>query len=1532
MKQTILLIGILLISLTSFGQSAESNALFSEGVDLYKQGKYKTAIERFTRCQALDDVEMDSLDMRKEYTKEWIAHCYYKLSDIKKAKSIGVQDYDIEPIDRGLTAKTDSIFDLANSIAANGNLSYAIQKMKEGMEMEKKALGEECYAVANSHASLSYLYANTGDMTTAFREIEIAKEMYKSLKLENTYRYGALLISEAYLYMMEGEKETYMKIGLEALSKLTKDGNAYYSELISLYNLLAVGESTPPTAKCEEYVLKLSAELDKIRDDEVYAYADYIINCCKGLMTFKYTDKALALANKGIEFIEKNTLPNGNDNFYIAMLYQRSQIYLATNRLDDSLEEVKRIISICENTLFFNRNYLDEIYLTLADIYKNKNNPTLELESAKEAYLRASIRQDDRRIVKAAAKSYMAGANSMLENNKEAIADIKDCLRLYEDLNLKETNYYAGGLSLKAEIEEDIDPEQAIADYKLSASLYKQQIPVEYDQLVSVKLGLYRIYKNMQNDEEANREMSEIEDICKDQTIPSYVKDKILAIVYNTQGDYEIMSQPGKAITYYEKAKAIVGNDSPLWLNYETKIAKGLARIGNYKDAVTRINYVLNILKDQPNMQIQYANTLASASSIYASMGDIVMMKKYNTESISLIKSIYGENSKSYAQYLSSLAYNMIGLGMYVEAQSICKEAECKMLIHYKEVDIEMISLYNGIMNMENRLGNIDKAIEYGEKARSLAEGKDYMRLILSETLSNLSNCYKDKSQYNDAMDLLKEAMALSENDGSRFNRNCAAIFGQMAMLSQEMGNYADQSTYNECMYEIMKRITDKSDPQYIIVLYQEVNKELKNRNFENAENLLNEVIESCEKSFGKYNTYTLQAKSCLAYLMLDQNNYKEGIKELEEIYDAQLKQNKFQDLNIMNTLAASYGANKQYKEQQKIAEKMLDVVRSKYGKGSQQEGNAYLYMSAAQYGLGNTKKSAEYASKACNICRNTVLSNFLFMTKTERANLWNSVSNYFMVELPTICAATTEHNEYTEVTYNAALLSKGLLLQAETNISDLIYNSDNENLKTEYTHFLSTKELYNKATSAYSTEDDLDERFNNLEKIDSLSNEVVTLEHKLMRDLNRELGSYTSTLSTTWTDIRTSLRETDMAIEFMKATFSPDSTRYYALVVTKESKKPIYIDLISERNLNDYHNFKMLSDEELREFTEALWRPILSQFPSVRNIYFTPCGELYNMPIESISQIDERYNSENGYQFSRLSSTRELTAQYKDASKNTISLYGNVQYDASSEELIENDKKYEGKTRSSYYTEIPEDADERGSIVLNSLPGTEIEIDSIRKIVDKSDKLELSAEPYKGIAASEAAIKSMSGEGNRVLHIATHGFYVPAAKVAGSKYLQSVYSIEDKDGISTYESPEDAAMLRCGLYMAGAKNSLKGDKNIGMDDGILNAREISMLNLKGLDLAVLSACETGIGDVSGEGVFGLQRGFKKAGTHSILMSLWKVDDDATAFLMREFYSRWLSGQSKSESLEYAKTQVRRQAKWSSLRYWGAFVLLDGIE
>jgi CHAT domain-containing protein len=220
----------------------------------------------------------------------------------------------------------------------------------------------------------------------------------------------------------------------------------------------------------------------------------------------------------------------------------------------------------------------------------------------------------------------------------------------------------------------------------------------------------------------------------------------------------------------------------------------------------------------------------------------------------------------------------------------------------------------------------------------------------------------------------------------------------------------------------------------------------------------------------------------------------------------------------------------------------------------------------------------------------------------------------------------------------------------------------------------------------------------------------------------------------------------------------------------------------------------------------------------------------------------------------------------------------------------------------------------DRGGLTFRSLPGTAREGQAISTLLRGEG-----ARVLTGMQATEANLKRVHGP--RILHLATHGFFLkdqqPAIALGGFGSARIAGATNDASVV--IENP----LLRSGLALAGANQRRSG---MG-EDGILTALEMARLDLRGTELVVLSACETGIGDArNGAGITGLRRGLLLAGARTQITSLWKVADEATTDLMVSFYRNLVSGAGRAAALQRAQRSLLARTEYAHPYYWASFV------
>ena len=534
----------------------------------------------------------------------------------------------------------------------------------------------------------------------------------------------------------------------------------------------------------------------------------------------------------------------------------------------------------------------------------------------------------------------------------------------------------------------------------------------------------------------------------------------------------------------------------------------------------------------------------------------------------------------------------------------------------------------------------------------------------------------------------------------------------------------------------------------------------------------------------------------------------------------------------------------------------------------------------------------------------NKIKHDFPFVSSSERQKYWLLFCEWYYEILPkSLLLDSSERNR--RIVLNSLLLSKGLLLATDISINTHLSEIDSE-ANQKYVELKQLKSLYDKV---------LFEPSINSYNVDSLLFSINYLERELVQS-SIIIGDDEKQYEIDYKDIQQSLNKDELAVEFFSLpTDSCDV--YYAFCIKNTYESPRLMRICSHNDLMQLTKQNTLS---LKEISRLIWQPLMEELEDINTVYFSPTGVLTTIPIEYAVMNDTSMSMFDIYNMHRLSSLRELTNRQRASQIQSIALYGGLNYNANSD-VIQDDESVINKT---IYADRAFVGDERGGV--GELVGSRREVNTITQMLPPS----ISCHLYSNQNGTETSFKALSGDSISIIHISTHGYYWSELLVArkSPKHFQSWNTNMLTD--------EDLALTRSGLYFAGVNKYLLGEELPSyLDDGVLTALEISKLDLRGTDLVVLSACQTGLGDLKGDGVFGLQRGFKKAGVNSILMSLWKVDDAATELLMVEFYRNYLSGKGKTQSLRDAQKYVREYMDMEGNRiyehpyYWAGFIMLD---
>jgi CHAT domain-containing protein/Tfp pilus assembly protein PilF len=812
----------------------------------------------------------------------------------------------------------------------------------------------------------------------------------------------------------------------------------------------------------------------------------------------------------------------------------------------------------------------------------------------------------------------------------------------------------------------------------------------------------------------------------------------------------------------------------------------------------------------------------------------------------------------------------------------------------------------------------------------------------VATSLNNLAEVYHDQGKYAEAEPLYRRALAIWEKTLGPEHPDVAASLNNLAGLYHDQGKYAEAEPLYRRALAIREKVLGPEHPAVAPSLNNLAGLYRAQGKYAEAEPLYRRALAIWEKTLGPEHPNVATSLNNLAVLYQAQGKYAEAEPLHQRALAIEEKVRGPEHPAVatsLNNLAGLYRAQGKYAEAEPLYRRALAIWEKSLGPNHAATGSALENLGISYYARGRPNEATPFFARAQENLASQFEQHFTYMSEKERLGFLDTVSHRFPIFF-SFCLTYREQNpQLVGKMYDVALWRKGFIAQSVAAVRAQIEASgDNEALALLSQLTAKKTQLARLLTSEPK---DREQWKRQVAELEQAANEQ---ERELVRR-SAALAEQKALARVGWRDVQRTLKPGEAAVELVRFDFFDgkewtDKTYYVALIVTPETTEGPALVVLGEAKdlegapLGAYRRGVALAPEvtgrgEKQEaapqaapasFYDAFWKPLEPVLSGVKHIYLSLDGVLNQVSLGVVPDPDGRLLIER-YELRVVNSTKDLLRQRRPSATKAAVLIGNPAFDleeATQRAAVRSFQKGESPVAASQVGVVrgSPSRELRGG-PLKRLPATQKELEEINGLLRKQ---QWGVEIYSDQQALEESIKRVRKP--RVLHIATHGFFQPDQK--------RTYTDLRSERPSGLEDP----MLRSGLFFAGANRTLAGQPAApDLEDGILTAYEVTGLNLQGTELVVLSACETGLGQVAaGEGVFGLRRALQVAGAEAVLMSMWSVPDRETQELMTGFYAKWLGGKEKHAALREAQLELREavRARYGEdlPYYWGAFVLV----
>jgi CHAT domain-containing protein/Tfp pilus assembly protein PilF len=956
----------------------------------------------------------------------------------------------------------------------------------------------------------------------------------------------------------------------------------------------------------------------------------------------------------------------------------------------------------------------------------------------------------------------------------------------------------------------------------------------------------------------------------------------------------------------------------------------------------------------------QYGISLNILTLLYLSKGKYSEAVKIGEESVNVAKTVFGQESSQYAASLNNLAQIYEQIGVYDKAESL----------HRKAIDITKKILGENHPSYATSLNNL--AMLYhsrGEYAKAEPLFKQALEIIKKSSgedhpkyasiLNNLAVLYHSMGEYAKAEPLFKQALEIIKKSLGEDHPNYTAILESLAMLYLSMGEYAKTEPLLQKTMEITKKTMGENHPDYATSLNNLAGLYESMGDYAKAETLHKKAMDIRKGTLGeKHPDYaaSLNNLSLVYYSMGEYAKAEPLQKKAIEITKKILGEKHPDYATNLNNLASLYYSLGDYDKSEPLYQQELEIIKESLGKDHPAYARslnnlALLYAACDKETLALTSFDNDMKSLHSHTTK-------VLIALPEHRQIAFLHHIWFNLEL--FISFVYQHMDLTKANIQGEewlARWKGLAAEIQTEKSRIMRQGKDPKLQALINELTSARQRLAEYTLSppvqFKPEDIQTHR-------DTANQKVAELESKLAQE-SSQFAEINRIGQAKLADIAAAMPADSILLDYAKFrdfNFKAKGKEKrwgdwrYIIFVTAAGKdpQPIMVDLGPAKPIDeaiaDFRNAMGKAekgeipkdDKEIREKLAAVRKliidPAMPHIKDKRHWIICPDGQISLVPFEALPIEDGKYLIEIK-KLSYLGAGREAVAYagpLKEVEKPLVSmLMGNPDFDLTPVEqqvelqrikLVESVMAMRG---------IGGSRDIR-QVLFPPLPATGPEVETAAGL--------LGGQKYLKRQALEGVVKSVTHP--EVLYLATHGFFLPDQELISDKDSLSLMTFTTRgmnsgNGRDAFDLANpgpriENPMLRCGLALAGANRREAAEAREDVDDGILTGMEIAGLDLWGTKLVVLSACQTGLGDVQqGEGVMGLRRAFLLGGARRVLATLWMVPDQQTRELMVDFLTRWKAGKPAVDALREAQitmiTHLRKDRGQAHPFYWAAFTM-----